>query len=159
MFLQAFLLLAAEFTFTPPRAQAVRVEVEFLKPHRGERLELYAAGQKIYAADRFVGAVALVRYRCKSKATIRESVTVLEQGPDLGARPPFARTVKFVDGLASDIQLFGYEGAEAPSAEEVKRYWRRFRQELFFDGATRPFAVLEWVHALDGIRLLSAKAQ
>ncbi len=159
MFIQTILLLASEFTFTAPRAAVVRLEVEFQKPYLGQKLELHSAGQKIYAADRFVGAVALVRYRCKTAKTIRERVTVLEQGPDLGERPPFERTVKLVGGLVSDIQLFGYEGAEAPSAEEVKRHWRRFRQELFLDGEQRPFAVLEWVHALDGIRLLAAKGQ
>lgn len=163
---------AAEYRFETSQAE-VKLEVNFLPPYQGAPLQLYSGQQSIPAAalgfakkpEQFTGAGALVRYSVryrdgKRKAReIREKVTLLGQSEDLPAWSPFHKKVSFVQGVASDLQLFGYD--EEPIAEEhrvplrdaSRTCWRRFRQELFLDGASQPFAVLEWTHTIAGIRL------
>ena len=86
---------------------------------------------------------------------------LLGQSEGLGERPVFNKEVKLVNGGASDLQLFGYdEGTVDPSEraaarEQAKGMWRQFRQELFLDSETKPFAVIEWRHTISQILLAS----
>jgi hypothetical protein len=63
-------------------------------------------------------------------------------------------------GQGSDLQLFGYDESPLPlperaaEREKAKAAWRRFRQELYIDEDRQPFAVLEWLHSIVGIRIL-----
>lgn len=158
---------AAEFAF-PAGDAVVRVKVEMLPAYTGTPLVLYADGREIPAAalgfekrpEQFIGAGALVTYSLefkgrKRKATeVRERVELLGQSEGLPARETFHKTVRFVRGVASDLQLFGYDegavaaGERAGLREASRGLWRRFRQELFLDGSETPFAVLEWRHTL-----------
>src|SRR5271166_2075854 len=63
----------------------------------------------------FFGSLAIVRYRVQPHArshrvaTLRELVRTIDQDLRLSHRPPFERTIELRQGLASDIQAFGYE--------------------------------------------------
>lgn len=175
--LTAFSAFSDEYTFPAPAGGAtVSLQVEFLEPYAGRRLAFYSEGKQVCLSaetgfagctERFVGALALVRYSAQSNGKrkprqIREVVHLVAQSPELPARAEFHKTVKLVNGVASDVQLFGYEeddkGSEAERAEarsQARRLFRQFRQELFLDGEPRPFAVLNWVHTVGGIKLAS----
>lgn len=164
---------AGEYSF-PTRDGVVKLTVDFLPAYTGTRLAVYSGATEIplsketgFAAtpQRFVGAGALVRYTVaptgrKSKAkAVRERVVLLGQSEGLPDRPVFHKTVKLVNGVASDLQLFGYdedalpESDRAAAREQAKGFYRRFRQELFLDDQREPFAVLEWTHKVDQIAL------
>ncbi|HKE29032.1 MAG TPA: hypothetical protein VKB88_42065 [Bryobacteraceae bacterium] len=158
---------------------SIGMRVSFPTPYEGKRLVVYRntqPGQENClsveigisgCAENFVGAVAVVAFDVhrvadgKPAATsIREVVTVLEQSPGLPDRPPFAMSIKLVDGIGSDLQAFGYDESPAPPAERpaererAKAEWRHYRQELYIDKDRRPFAVVEWLHRTTGIRIL-----
>jgi hypothetical protein len=59
----------------------------------------------------------------------------------------FEMAVQLVEGLGSDVRLFGCEkgGAEL---------WRISRQELYLDDEKSPFAVIHWRHSVEGIILI-----
>ena len=67
----------------------------------------------------FVGSIAIARYRIRSRSHstnllgLREHVRSIDQDSRVNERPPFERTLQLQNGLASDIQAFGYE-ADAP---------------------------------------------
>ncbi|MBS1826342.1 MAG: hypothetical protein JST93_13560 [Acidobacteria bacterium] len=168
----AVLCLADEYRFAPSPDVEIRLEVSFPKPYNGSRLVFYSGDQEqCFSAEtgvkgcteRFVGAAALVQYTVKGakrkNKAIRESVSVTGQSPDLPERPVFEKSVPLVDGRASDVQLFGYEedadteAARLKEREDAAKVWRRYRQELFLGADTRPFAVLEWHHTIQAIRL------
>lgn len=170
----AVLCRAEEYRFTAAGGSQVHLEVSFLKPYAGTRLVFYTEGREsCFSAETgfakcpesFVGAAALVQYKVAAKKRqkpreVRESVVVLAQSPELPPRAQFGKTVRLVGGRASDVQLFGYEeeadlgeAERRQERESAKRLYRRFRQELFLDGEAHPFAVLEWVHTISGIRL------
>jgi hypothetical protein len=93
----------------------------------------------------------------------REVVKVLSQSEGLDERPPFIREQKLIQGVGSDIQAFGYdESAVAESeraalrAESRARMWRIYRQELFLNGDSEPFGVVDWKHTLNRIDVVRA---
>lgn len=168
----AVLCPADEFRFAPSADVEIRLEVSFPQPYTGSRLVFYSGDkERCFSAEtglkgcseRFVGAAALVQYRVKgakrNSKEIRESVSVIGQSPELPERPVFAKSVALVDGRASDVQLFGYEEDAVAEADRLKeredaaKVWRRYRQELYLGRDTRPFAVLEWHHTIQAIRL------
>jgi hypothetical protein len=68
-----------------------------------------------------------------------------------------------VHGVGSDIQAFGYDESAvaeperaALRAESRARMWRVYRQELFLNGDSEPFGVVEWKHTLDRIEVVRA---
>jgi hypothetical protein len=159
----------------------VRLTIDFPPAWQGTPLDLYNDSRPLALPpgspfgsriEHFVGAVALVRYqitdaagRPRKHGTIRERVLLLEQSPSLPDRPPFEHTVKVVRGVASDCQLFGYDETNLPAADrpaerlQSRGFFRRFRQELYLDDAPSPFAILEWRHATDAIRLTDYAAR
>jgi len=163
----------------------IEMTVRFLEPYLGRRLAFYnsltpheetclsddgKSGKK--CTERFVGAVALVRFSVKrrqgkpqTRSTIREHVSVVSQSPDLPERAAFSKTVELLNGTASDTQLFGYDEAAIPEpdrpralAEAKRTSWRIYRQELFIGGEAQPFAVVEWKHTIDRIRIVRTYA-
>jgi hypothetical protein len=173
------LMATTDFAFSTPNA-SVQLSVDFLPAFTGStsrRPVLYSGSKEVQLpgpnAEMFVGAGALVRYtveyaaaaggrkgRGKSgRGTVRERVVLLDQSEGLPARADFHKKVPLVNGIASDLQLFGYDEATVVPAErtaarqQAKGLFRRFRQELFLDQETEPFAVLEWTHTITGIRV------
>jgi hypothetical protein len=69
-------------------------------------------------------------------------------------------SINLIDGVGSDLQVFGYDETPAPPAvrqaerEAAKAVWRRYRQNLYLDKDRQPFAVVEWLHTTTRIRIL-----
>lgn len=163
-----------DYSFATAGAE-ITLHVEFLPAFAGTPLSLYSGGKALpvfasaFAADsrleRFVGAAAIVSYSVRNKkgkpmpGAVREKVDLLGQSDDIPPRETFHKTVKLVRGVASDVQLFGYDETSVPaenrlSVREASRTsWRKFRQQLFLNESSEPFAVVEWTHTIQGIRL------
>jgi hypothetical protein len=161
----------------------IQMRISFPPPYEGDRLELYQSAHPGKAVcisiqveasrctERFFGAVAVVAFSVirsangKSAAgSVRELATLVQQSPGLPERPPFAMSIRLIDGLGSDLQAFGYDETPLPQADRAaerkaaKGAWRRCRQELYMDRDPQPFAVVEWLHTTSQIRLLSVDA-
>ena len=153
------------------------MRVNFLDPYLGERLVFYSSadphrqicppvegGTTGQCLDKFVGAVALVKYSVKlvnggkpGSVAIRERVMVAAQSPGLAERAPFVMTLALIEGRGSDIQAFGYDEtalkgvAHSRDREQAKAAWRFYKQELFVDKEKTPFALVEWKHTVQRI--------
>jgi hypothetical protein len=123
----------------------------------GEQNRACAAG--------FAGSVAIARYRfrprsgCLSVESLREHVCTIDRDTRLDDRPPFDRVIELRQGLASDIQAFGYQAAPSVTSASARLPesggpWYYFRQELYFAGRTVPFLIVHWRHAFGAIRIL-----
>jgi len=187
-----YLLLGS--CFAQPREEAfrldtpdyrIRMTVQFLPPCRGTRLVFCSSaspgkelcysgnGDSQSCIERFVGAMAVVSFRIQPRrknvaaaASLREVVQVLSQAEGLDERPRHIQAVSIVDGIVSDVQVFGYdedmvaEGQRASlRAEWSAKLWRVYRQDLYVNGNSEPFAFVEWKHTLNGIELLRVKGQ
>lgn len=160
----------------------IRMTVAFPQPYLGRRLAFYNSldprNELCYAlhggpsgtcVERFVGAVATVQYSVRprnskspARVSIRELVTVVDQSEGLPDRPPFSKTVPLVNGIGSDVQVFGYDESEVGQVDrlrtrqEVERsVWRVYRQALYIAGEPLPFVILEWRHTISRIHLLN----
>lgn len=111
----------------------------------------------------FIGSIAIARYHVRSasgdatRLALRERVRTIDQGSRLADRAPFERTIELHDGVASDIQAFGYQANEASTLAESAAPdppWYFFRQDLYLPGADSVFLVIHWKHTLSSIRLL-----
>ena len=113
----------------------------------------------------FIGSLAVARYEFQSRTglftggNLREHVLTIDQDNRLNTRPPCDRVIELRQGLASDIQAFGYETsppASSPSARlpETGGPWYYFRQDLYFAELSRPFLIVHWRHAFGAIRIL-----
>ena len=110
----------------------------------------------------FSGSLAVVQYRIRPRfklprpPVLREHVRTIDQDARLNARAPFDRTMELQQGVASDIQAFGYEAN--PSVREPppdnNDPWCLLRQDLYFQGWSSPFLIVHWKHALSAIRIL-----
>jgi len=135
----------------------------FRERRRGRDFCLSAEGRQ--GADclpNFAGALAVVRYRirpatgARRTAALRERVRTIDQDDRLKTRPPFEAAIEIRDGVASDIQAFGYETQGSTPAEEDHDVgpWCLVRQDLYLDTGSAPFLVLHWKHTLHEIRIL-----
>lgn len=113
---------------------------------------------------KFSGSLAVARYNIRFRsrrpdtAALREQVRTIDRDSRLSPRPPFERTLELKEGVASDIQAFGYETgaspfAPAPAGAQYEP-WCLFRQDLYFDGQSAPFLVVHWKHTLNAIVLI-----
>ncbi len=110
----------------------------------------------------FTGAVAIAQYRMRPavrgarKPEMRECVRTIDQDDRLKTRPPFESAIEVRDGVASDIQAFGYETAGSERHDDVGAAgpWCLLRQDLYIDAESSPFLVVHWKHSLDEIRIL-----
>ena len=110
----------------------------------------------------FLGSLAVVQYRVHPRSklrhppALREHVRTIDQDERLSARAPFDRTMELRQGVASDIQAFGYEAN--PSVHEQSQDnsdpWCFLRQDLYLEGGNSPFLIVHWRHALSAIRIL-----
>src|SRR5439155_8970143 len=109
--------------------------------------------------------LAIARYQVQMQwkpqraPALREHVRTIDQDSRLGFRPPFERTIELRQGVASDLQAFGYETAPPASSAGARSVdeggpWYYFRQDLYFDWRNTPFLVVHWRHAFDAIRIL-----
>lgn len=158
----------------------IEMTIVFLEPYAGRRLVFYSSvnPQKplCYSGDgtlgkclnSFVGAAAVVRYSVRhpdgnppDRTAIREHVAVLAQSSGLPERPSVIKTVELANGIGSDLQVFGYDESDVKKSERIAvrlqashALWRLYRQELYIAAEEKPFAVVEWKHTLDRIRIL-----
>lgn len=158
----------------------IEMSVRFFPPYMGERLVFYNStnpgkelcysgnGDSSACIERFVGAMATVTYRVQPRrkdlpaaAKLREVVNVVSQSDELDERPSYIREQPLVRGVGSDIQAFGYDESAvahreraAVRAESRARMWRFYRQELFLNGDSEPFGVVEWRHTLNRIEIV-----
>jgi hypothetical protein len=113
----------------------------------------------------FFGSLAIASYRFAPGANlrgiraIRERVQTIDRDTRLAHRPAVDRSIELIEGVASDIQAFGYE-SDPPASSASSRLpdaggpWVYFRQELYFAGQSMPFLIVHWRHAFGGIRIL-----
>jgi hypothetical protein len=158
----------------------IQMSVRFDLPYMGRQLAFRSRanpkqllcysgnGDSSTCLESFVGAVAVVTYRFQPRrkqiaaaATFRELVKVLAQSEGLDKRPTYVREERLVKGVGCDVQAFGYDESTVAESERAAlraesrfRTWRLYRQELFLNGDSKPFAVLDWKHTLDRIDLL-----
>lgn len=108
---------------------------------------------------RFEGSLAIARYEIRSRSAqfpirvLREHVRTIDHDVRLDPRPPFHRRILLQDGLASDIQAFGYVGPGV-SPQASPSPWYFFRQDLYLDSGREPFLIIHWKHELSSIRML-----
>jgi hypothetical protein len=163
----------------------IEMNVRFFPPYLGRRLTFSSTanpgkelcysgnGNASSCIERFVGALATVTYRFQPRrknmpaaTMLREVVKVLSQSEGLDYRPPFIREQPLVWGVASDIQAFGYDESAVAEpqhgvrlAESGARMWRVYRQELFLNGDSEPFGIVEWKHTLTRIEVVRATSR
>jgi hypothetical protein len=138
----------------------------FRDPSAGNRFCLSALGEQDRSClASFTGSVAIARYRFRLRSggrsvdSLREHVCTIDHDSRLNDRPPYDRVIKLREGIASDIQTFGYETVPPVSSASARLPesggpWYYFRQDLYFAGRTAPFLVVHWRHALGAIRIL-----
>ncbi len=107
--------------------------------------------------------MAIARYRIlthdKPAASLsqREYVRNVDRSDSIPDRPPFERVIETRHGLASDIQVFGYEqlpGQESGPVSQADEVWCLLRQDLSLKDQARPFLVVHWKHTFSAIRIL-----
>jgi hypothetical protein len=151
------------------RDYRIEMRVPFERTYKGEAVTLNdGACMKLpggQCAERFVGALAVVQFAIQridgkrtDRATIREHVVTLAQSEGLPERPPFSMAERVAGGVISDLQAFGYEAKVAGEPIDSSGVWRRLRQELFIGPDDEPFAILEWEHRLDRVRLVRVES-
>jgi hypothetical protein len=168
-----------KYNFTT-RDYLIEMRVAFFAPYRGRRLAFFegldsrktfcysATGGPGPCIEQFVGALAVVNYAVKpvnssrlpKSVLIRECVTVSAQSAGLPASTAFSMSQTLVNGIGSDIQVFGYDQASLNKAARTRirsqaeaMWWRLCKQELYVDQETKPFAIVEWKHTLDRISI------
>ena len=135
----------------------------------GKELCYSGNGDSSSCIERFVGALAVATYRLQPRrknvpkpATLREVAKVLAHSEGLDERPPYIREQALVRGVGSDIQAFGYDESAVAERERAAfrvsraRTWIVYRQELFLNGDSEPFGVVEWKHTLNRIEIVRA---
>ncbi len=107
----------------------------------------------------FKGSLAIAHYQVHLNGTsasepcLREMVRDIDRSATVPARRPFERTIPLQQGIASDVQVFGYSDSSAALGSSAEVWWLA-RQDLYLDQQSVPFLVLHWRHQLDGIRVL-----
>lgn len=115
--------------------------------------------------DRWVGAFAIVHFLVKTQTSgslpprLRERVRILDHDAQIEDKPVFEKQIVLVDGIGSDIQLFGsreerFIQRKTSFSDASDCLWSLLRQELYYGNESTPFAILHWRHSLDQIRLV-----
>jgi hypothetical protein len=111
----------------------------------------------------FAGSLAIAHYSFRPRsergrgAALREHVRTIDRDIRLPDRPPFHRAIELREGVASDIQAFGYETASLSAGASVVEPggpWYYFRQDLYLGGQPAAFLAVHWRHTLSAIRIL-----
>jgi hypothetical protein len=163
---------APSYSFTTEE-YAVEMRVGASVPYEGKRLALYPPIPTVSwrSIENFVGAVTVVEFQVTrivdgkpAYVSIREIVTLVDQSPGLPERPLYAMSVPLINGIGTDLQVFGYDESPLPASrraaerETAKTAWRRYRQALYLGADRQPFAVIEWRHTTTRICILSVAA-
>jgi hypothetical protein len=158
----------------------VRVTVEFYDRYstdgfsfrdlsRGRGFCLSASGEENrQCASAFFGSLAVARYKFRPRldgrrvSGLREHVRTIDLDPRLPHRIPFDHSIEVRDGIASDIQAFGYE-SPPPGFDRARKPgppppWYYFRQDLYIDASATAFLVVHWRHTAAAIRILDVIA-
>jgi hypothetical protein len=110
----------------------------------------------------FAGAIAIARYHIRYRShrpkglALMERVRTIDQDSRLTTRAPFERTIELQDGVASDLQAFGYQPNDSSTPGEsasANGPWCLLRQDLYLRGEDSVFLVVHWKHTLKAIRL------
>lgn len=120
------------------------------------------AGQKSRA---WIGAFAIVHYYVVAKrpgtslSRLRERVRVIDHSEGMADRAEFQESIDFVDGVGSDIQLFGSEelrfmNRKSPVCDSGDCLWSLVRQEIFYGDQLEPVLIIHWLHTLNEIKLI-----
>src|SRR5690348_17175616 len=158
---------------------SIQMAVTFFRPYVGRRLAFVSTidpGKQVcYSADgsdrcveHLVGALAVGQYSVRlanggipRSGPIREDVTASAHSAGLPERAPVPAIQTLTNGIASDIQAFGYDESALSRAERTRgrkkaqaKLWRLCRQELYMNQDTKPFAIVEWKHTLNGISIV-----
>jgi hypothetical protein len=138
--------------------------LKFLERSSGRRYCLSFAGEENRnCVSNFRGSIAVARYKISSKGRshasplLREYVLSIDRSDRVPPRPPYERAIEIQHGLASDIQVFGYQDSSQPQSNRVQEpddAWCLFRQNLYLSAGADPFLVVHWKHTLDRIRIL-----
>jgi hypothetical protein len=150
----------------------VQMSVQFFDRYRQSSLQfselfadrrfcLSASGQaNTNCLANFSGSLAIARYQVRKHVkghramSIREAVRTIDGDARIPPRAPFERTIEFEHDVASDIQVFGVEGAASSNEDLPREPWCILRQDLYLSTNTRPFLIVHWKHTLSAIRLL-----
>lgn len=87
-----------------------------------------------------------------------ERVRTIDQDSRLMLSAPFERTIVLEDGVASDVQAFGYDSDSlspdiSSELAATNGPWRLLRQDIYLRDQDSLFLVLHWKHSLSAIRL------
>jgi hypothetical protein len=139
-------------------------DLKFLERSSGRHYCLSFNGEENRnCVSNFTGAIAVARYKISSKTRsgpsplLREYVRDIDQSDRVAARPPFEGSIQVQHGLASDIQVFGYQDSSRPQnarTQEADDAWCLLRQNLYLKNDATPFLVVHWKHTLGSIRVL-----
>ena len=168
-----------EYTFGTEDG-SITMKVSFLEPYAGSPLVLYSGSGKLCfsealgrddCSERFVGAIALVHFYARNlngqmirSGKIRERVVLTAKGAGVPDRPVYTKAVDFVNGMATDIQLYGYDESAVPASDRSRvraqsmALWVQFRQELYWNSEEKPFVIINWRHSIEEIRLICIAA-
>lgn len=141
------------------------------EPQEGEQCFTDGSEQTAKCPENFVGAVAIGQYSVRQRHghpvrdfRLRERVLTIDQHPDFPKRGDFERTAVMVNGIITDLQMFGYDEASVPVSnkaqerETADKVWGLYRQELYANDERSPFAIIEWKHTIRSITLVRARA-
>ena len=153
----------------PPSFRGDRLAFNPGKQNGVEPCFASSAGQTAEVSRRISSALLPLRnIQCDSGTVIRrrhfslrERITKIDQHPDFPGRGNEERTAHAVKGIITDVQLFGYDEASLPNAQEreaAKKVWGVYRQEIYANDDERPFAIIQWRHSLRSITLAEVDA-
>ena len=129
-----------------------KIEGDPLRFLGGDACIAFDGGECNRKDENFVGSFAIVHFATKRVAKLRERVKVIDQEEHMPEQPPFTKSVNVVNGVASDVQLFGH--AKGNAGPDANALWLISRQELFLNDERTPFLVLHWRHSVERIILI-----
>jgi len=108
----------------------------------------------------FSGSLAIATYRFRSRLhwqtpiVLRESVTTIDHDQRMTPRPTFEKTLPIEKGIASDIQVFGYNPDNPDADAQPFTLWCLLRQNLYLNDHSNPFLIVHWKHTFDSITVV-----
>jgi len=113
----------------------------FKEQRNNRRFCLSGTGEENHSClPNFIGSVAIARYqiqplsRALKTLALREHVRAIDQDSRLVTREPFERTINLENGVASDIQAFGYQADSSSPPQgsaDPSGPWCLLRQDLY----------------------------
>jgi hypothetical protein len=110
--------------------------------------------------SRFSGSMAIATYHFRTRhhqhkpLLLREKVVTIDHDRRITPRPIFEKTLPLEKGIASDIQVFGYNPDDPSSGTEPIALWCLLRQNLYLNDHAEPFLIVHWKHTFDSITVV-----